>query len=50
MAESEGKEYGLKLVDSKDNLFVLARGEDSTIPIEDHDLITVGTPSTVSFP
>ena len=39
---NQGVEHTLMLVDSKDNQFVLARGADSTIPTEDHNLIKVG--------
>ncbi len=31
----------IKLVDVQDNQFVLSKGKDSTIPHEDHHLITV---------
>jgi hypothetical protein len=31
----------IKLVDAADNQFVLAKGKDSTVPHEDHQLIKV---------
>ena len=39
--EVEEEKDVVKLVDSKDNQFVLAKGSDSTVPMEDHTLIKV---------
>ena len=39
-AQHENEEIP-KLVDSKDNQFVLSKGSDSTVPHEDHYLIKV---------
>ena len=44
---SEGDADGVKLVDAKDNQFVLAKGSDSTVPHEDHHLILVSAFSII---
>ena len=40
-APAQGDQEVPKLVDSKDNQFVLSKGSDSTVPHEDHHLIKV---------
>ena len=41
-SQSGGGHAGIiKLVDSQNNQFVLSRGKDSTLPVEDHNLIQV---------